>query len=112
LAEEAAVDAAAVEARAHGAGGWNLYGLEEAARTLEERDATLFRFGAMHEPATLLLQMFRFEKENVEGEDLAGLARATRDLHEELAARARLLASLLDAPPVRAEERSDHASCT
>ena len=112
LAEEAAADAAAVEARAHGAGGWNLYGLEEAARTLEERDATLFRFGAMHEPATLLLQMFRFEKENVEGEDLAGLARATRGLHEELAARARLLAGLLDAPPARTEERSEHASCT
>ena len=81
---------------------------------LEEHDATLFRFGAMHEPATLLVQMFRFEKENVEGDDVAALAAATRVLHEELEARGHLLASLLE-PRAAAHVGSigaggDHAS--
>jgi hypothetical protein len=73
--------------------------LEEAARRLEEVDARLLRFGAIHEPAALLLQVFRFEKEGLEGEDVAALAVATRRLHEDLAAQARLLADLLDPAP-------------
>jgi hypothetical protein len=56
----------------------------------------------MHEPATLLVQMFRFEKENLEGEDVAALATATRVLHEDLEARGELLATLLEPRPAGA----------
>jgi hypothetical protein len=96
LAERAAARARAVEALA--ADG-DLPALEAAARAVEELDAALFRFGAMHEPATLLVQVFRFEKENLEGDDVVALARATRAMHDELGRRARLLATLLDAEP-------------
>src|SRR5207249_4437903 len=74
----------------------DLDALEAAARRLEELDARLFRLGAMHEAAALLVQVFRFEKENLEGQDVGALARATRLVHEELAARARLLAEMLE----------------
>lgn len=72
--------------------------LEASAIALEEIDALLLRFGATEEPATLLLQQFRFEKENIEAGDVARVARATRELHEALAWRARLLADRLAAP--------------
>ncbi len=94
LAAEGAGRALGVEALA--ADARDLDALEAAARRLEELDARLFRLGAMHEAAALLVQVFRFEKENLEGQDVGALARATRLVHEELAARARLLAEMLE----------------
>jgi hypothetical protein len=103
MAEGAAEQAARVEAAARGTDGVDLTELETLAWGLEEADSRLFRYGAVHEPATLLLQAFRFEKENLDAGDVVGLAAATRVLHDELAARARLLVTLLEG-----EER-DHA---
>jgi len=111
LAAEGAGRALGVEALAADAG--DLEALEVAARRLEELDARLFRLGAMHEAAALLVQVFRFETENLEGEDVGALARATRVVHEELAARARLLAEMLEpAGAVRPamSQGGDHAS--
>jgi ADP-heptose:LPS heptosyltransferase len=95
LAGEARRQAAAVETLARRPD-VDLEELEVAATHLESLDGGLFRFGAMHEPVTLLVQLFRFEKENVEGDDVAALAAATRVLHEELEARGRLLAEILE----------------
>lgn len=69
--------------------------LEAAARSLEELDAELLRMGSIHEPIALLIQLFRFEKESIAGEDVVALAGATRALHDEFADHARLLAALL-----------------
>ncbi|MFN8542700.1 MAG: glycosyltransferase family 9 protein [Candidatus Binatia bacterium] len=100
LAETAAARSTRIEAMV-GTGDASAV-LEAAAVALEECDAALFRFGAAHEPATLLVQQFRFEKENVLGEDLDAVARATRVVHEELAARARMLLDRLAADPAAA----------
>jgi len=100
LARAATADAATVEAIARDGG--PIVDLAAAARTLEERSFEMFRFGAIHEPATLLMQMFRFEKENVGGEDVVAIAAATRALHEALEVQIALLIDLLD-PPTRPE---------
>lgn len=115
LAREAAARAVEVEtlARRTGAGA-DLARLEEAARQLEAMDAGLLRLGATREPAALLTQVFRFDKESLEGDDVLALATATRRLHDDLAAHARLLADLLDPPaPARTRPRvrgDTHAS--
>ncbi len=112
LAREGVARAAAVEPLAAGR---DLEALEASVRRLEEHDLEIFRFGAMHEPAALLLQLFRFDKENVDGDDVRALARTSRVLHEELEARARLLADLLDPSGVPAPapcHGGDHASVT
>jgi hypothetical protein len=96
LAAEGATRAAVVEDLARRAP--ELHALEDAARRVEEAAADLYRFGAMHDPAAFLIQVFRFDKENIAGDGVAEIARATRLLHEELARRARLLADLLDPP--------------
>ncbi|MCW5893771.1 MAG: glycosyltransferase family 9 protein [bacterium] len=93
LASEGRAQAARVEALARDAA--DLAGLETAARRLEELDAALLRFGAMHEPASLLCQVLRFDKENLDGDDVPALAAATRGLHDRLAERAERLATLL-----------------
>jgi len=104
LAAEGKAAAATVDALARGRGGGGgdparaLALLEEEARRLEEIDARLLRFGAVHEPAALLIQVFRFDKESLEGKDVVALAGATRRLHEDLETQARLLADLLDPP--------------
>jgi ADP-heptose:LPS heptosyltransferase len=98
LAAEGGARAAVVENLARRA--TDLVALEDAARRVEESAAELYRFGAMHEPAAFLVQVFRFDKENIAGDGVAEIARATRVLHEELARRARLLADLLDPPAV------------
>jgi hypothetical protein len=95
LAAEGAALATAVE-EAAGRPDVDLEALEAAARRLEEHDLALFRLGAMHEPVRLLLQLFRFDKENVDGDDVRALARTARAVHQELEDRARLLADLLD----------------
>jgi ADP-heptose:LPS heptosyltransferase len=96
LAAVSVAQARAVEALAARGNEADLAHLEAAARRLEELDAELMRFGLIHEAATLLLQVFRFDKENIDGEEVTALARATRELHEQLEVEARLLAALLD----------------
>jgi ADP-heptose:LPS heptosyltransferase len=83
--------------------------LEAAARELEGVDADIVRLGAVHAALAPLVQLFRFEKESLEGDDVRALAAATRALHERLAAHAALLAELVDARtemrrPAAAEE--------
>jgi len=109
LAADGARCALGVEALAHETP--DVDALETAARGLEELDARLFRLGAMQEAAALLVQMFRFEKENLEGDDVGSLARATQLVHAELGARAGLLAALLE-PEGRPQpsQGGDHAS--
>jgi ADP-heptose:LPS heptosyltransferase len=109
LADEGVGRAVRVARLARGGGerGLDLERLEAEARGLEDTDERLLRFGAVHEPAALLLQLFRFEKENLEGDDVAALAEATCGLHERLAARARLLADLLAPPGAGPERRED-----
>jgi ADP-heptose:LPS heptosyltransferase len=90
----------------------DLKALERAGLALENHDLSMFRFGAMHEPVTLLLQHFRFDKEHIGPGDVSAIARTSRLLHEELESRARLLADLLEgqAAPVAAPSHGgDHA---
>jgi ADP-heptose:LPS heptosyltransferase len=112
LAEEAVRQARTVEQLA--AAGHDLRTLETEARALEALDARLLRYGAMHEPAAFLIEVFRLTKESLEGEDVRALARTTRELHARLAAEARRLVALLDpaAPDtgVCAREGEMHAS--
>ncbi len=99
VAAEASAASDRVDALARRIGaGVDLRQLEEEAQHLERLDAELCRLGAVHEPAALLMQVFRFEKESIEGDDVPALAAATRRLHLELDAQARLLADLLDPP--------------
>jgi ADP-heptose:LPS heptosyltransferase len=99
-ANAAAANVEALARRASADGG--LDALETAARGLEALDERLLRFGAVHEPASLLMQVFRFDKESIEGDDVVALARATRQLHEDLVTHARLLADLLEPAAKRA----------
>jgi hypothetical protein len=71
--------------------------LETMAKDLEALDEELMRLGAIHEPAALLTQVLRFDKENLVGDGVLDLAVATRTLHETLHARAERLARLLQA---------------
>ena len=93
LARHAAAQATRVERLAGGDADVEV--LEAAGRELEVLDAAIFRHGAIHEAAAQLVQLHRFEKENVLGDDVAALARATRAQHEALARRARRLADLV-----------------
>ena len=109
LAADGARRALGVEALAHETP--DVDALETAARGLEEVDARLFRLGAMQEAAALLVQVFRFEKENLEGDDVGTLARATQLVHAELATRAGLLAGLLEMEGrPQPSQGGDHAS--
>ncbi len=116
LARELAALATEALVAGRAAGGLARSGLglelvEDATRRLEEADFRLFKFGAMHEPTTLLVQTFRFEKENIQGDDIAALATTTRVLHEELEARVRLLVDMLDPPRASLTvEGGQHAS--
>ena len=83
--------------------GRDLDRLEAAARRLEARDDELLRLGAIHDPVALLAQMFRFDKESIEGDDVAALAAATRRLHEDLETQAQLLSELLEPAAPTAE---------
>jgi hypothetical protein len=89
--------------------------LEDVAGRLELTDRRLFQLGQVHEALAILVQTFRFEKESLEGADLAALAAATRGFHEDLAARARCFVALLDPVPRHREltrEEKVHASCS
>lgn len=72
--------------------------LEHEARRLEDLDAAIRRYGAIHEAAAQLVELHRFEKENLLGDDVPALARATRLQLETLERRARCLAALVGEP--------------
>jgi ADP-heptose:LPS heptosyltransferase len=96
LASSGASEARVVEALAANGAGTDIARLEQAAERLEARDDELVRLGAIHDPVALLAQMFRFDKESIEGDDVGELAAATRRLHEDLETQAQLLVELLE----------------
>lgn len=111
LAAEGAALAAEVETLA--TAGDDLDRLEDAAKRLELLDHQMFRRGAMHDALTLMVQVFRFEKESLENVDVSELATATRVFHETLARRAGRLATMLEpevASAVVFREEESHAS--
>ncbi len=93
LAARASAQAAEVAQLARAAE--DIDALETAARRLEDMDLELLRFGAMNEPAALLMQVLRFDKENLAGDDVPALATATQVLHATLERRARRLHGFL-----------------
>ncbi len=111
LAKSGASEARVVEALAAEGAGADLARLEEAARRLEAHDDELLQLGVIHDPVALLAQMFRLDKESLEGDDVAALAAATRRLHEDLETQAQLLVELLEpvagAAEPAAERRHD-----
>ena len=93
----------------------DLAALEDAAAQLELCDRRLYQLGAVHEAVAMLVQVFRFQKESLEGVEVSALAAATRRFHEDLADRARWLAQVLDPEPAiprqqTAREENVHAS--
>jgi ADP-heptose:LPS heptosyltransferase len=102
VAADACAQAGRVEQLARDA--TDVEALEAAAQTLEALDTELLRLGAIHEPAALLTQVLRFDKENIVGDDVHGLAVATRALHETLLGRADRLVQLLDGRGAGPEE--------
>ncbi len=69
--------------------------IERLGRAIEILDRTLVEHGGMHPDAAVLTQMFKFGKENLQGDDVATLAAETRGLYRELACGAGAMASLL-----------------
>lgn len=110
VAADARAGAERVEALARDA--TDVDALEAAARRLDALDEELMRLGAIHEPAALLTQVLRFDKENLVGDDVHGLAVATRALHETLHARAERLALLLDGRRTPDGRRPEEDRCT
>jgi ADP-heptose:LPS heptosyltransferase len=82
----------AVEARRHAS---SLDEIERLARELEIIDRTLLEHGGVHGDTAVLTQMFKFGKENLEGDDVATLARETVALYGELAREAHFMTALL-----------------
>ncbi|MBI3768920.1 MAG: glycosyltransferase family 9 protein [Deltaproteobacteria bacterium] len=64
-------------------------------RELDVLDRTLLEHGGAHPDTAVLTQMFKFGKENLEGDDVATLADETRALYHELARGADCMAALL-----------------
>jgi len=84
--------------------------LDEIARLgreLDVLDRTLLEHGSTHPDTVVLTQMFKFGKENLEGDDVATLATETRALYQELARGADCMAALLGDAAI--EEDRDHA---
>ncbi len=69
--------------------------IERLGRELDVLDRTLLEHGAAHVDTVVLTQMFKFGKENLEGDDVATLADETRVLYHELARGADCMAALL-----------------
>jgi ADP-heptose:LPS heptosyltransferase len=69
--------------------------VERLGRELEILDRALLEHGAVHADTGVLTQMFKFGKENLEGDDVATLARETATLYRELVLEADLMTVLL-----------------
>jgi ADP-heptose:LPS heptosyltransferase len=64
-------------------------------REIEALDAAIATQGGRHPETAVLSQMFRFGKENIEGDEVHALAQATRELYRELLFEAEGVRSLL-----------------
>jgi ADP-heptose:LPS heptosyltransferase len=84
--------------------------LARLGREIEALDGEIATLGGRHPETAVLTQMFRFGKENLEGDELLALARATRTLYRELLFEADGVRSLLAeaAPGERGEDASLH----
>ncbi len=71
--------------------------LERLGRELDVCDQALVEHGGTHPDTAVLTQLFKFGKENLEGHDVATLARETRELYRALALEATLMTALLGA---------------
>jgi ADP-heptose:LPS heptosyltransferase len=81
--------------------------IEGLGREIEVLDRALVEHGGMHPEVAVLTQMFKFGKENLEGNDVAVLAEQTRRLYHDLARGAETMTSLLGG--ATHTEREDHA---
>jgi ADP-heptose:LPS heptosyltransferase len=78
--------------------------IERLGRELDILDRTLLEHGGVHADTAVLTQMFKFGKENLEGDDVATLARETAALYGELALEADLMTALLGGAAVEEHE--------
>jgi hypothetical protein len=81
--------------------------LTRLGREIEALDQSIATLGGRHPETAVLTQMFRFGKENLEGDELLPLARATRALYRELLVQADGVRCLLTEPAPR--ERGEDA---
>jgi ADP-heptose:LPS heptosyltransferase len=81
--------------------------IEHLGRELELLDRALVEHGGTHPDTAVLTQMFKFEKENLEGGDVATLAAATATLYAALAFEADCMTALLAGAPTRKEQVRD-----
>jgi hypothetical protein len=86
--------------------GGSIEDIERLGREIEVLDRALIEHGGAHADTGVLTQMFKFGKENLEGNDVGALAAATRTLYAELARGAELMTSLLAGTRV---QEDDHA---
>jgi hypothetical protein len=70
--------------------------IERLGREIEILDQTLAVHGHTHDETEVLTQMFRFGKENLEGDDVPALAGEIERLYRSLAFEAELMSGLLD----------------
>jgi ADP-heptose:LPS heptosyltransferase len=84
--------------------------LARLGREIETLDASIATLGGRHPETAVLTQMFRFGKENLEGDELRGLVRETRALYRELLVQAEGVRCLLTerAPGERGEDAGLH----
>ncbi len=78
--------------------------IERIGRELEVVDRTLKEHGGMHPDTNVLVQMFTFGKENLEGDDVATLAVETARLYRDLARTADCMTALLGGVAAKEEE--------
>jgi ADP-heptose:LPS heptosyltransferase len=81
--------------------------IQRLGRELDVLDRTLSEHGSAHPDTVLLTQMFKFGKENLEGDDVPTLAAETHGLYRELARGADVMVMLLGGAP--ATEAREHA---
>lgn len=79
-------------------------------REIETLDAAILTQGGRHPETAVLSQMFRFGKENIEGDEVQGLAVATRELYRELLFEAEGVRSLLSEPAPEGRGKAKDAS--
>jgi ADP-heptose:LPS heptosyltransferase len=84
--------------------------MSRLGREIEALDAAIATQGGRHPETAVLSQMFRFGKENIEGDEVQGLARATRELYRELLFEAEGVRSLLTEPAPEERGKAKDAS--
>lgn len=81
--------------------------IERLGREIDVLDRTLVEQGGMHPDVAVLTQMFKFGKENLEGDDVPTLAAETHRLYRELGRGAAAMVTLLGGAPLT--ETREHA---